>query len=123
MASELRVTTIANNAGTESVNTTYVVNGSAKAWFSAVTWATADNSLNVSSISDDSAGQSTVSLSNAFADDDYTVAGLSTDADGVVKFHTSRTAGSWHVRHYGGLAGSAAYVDSELTVNFHGDLA
>ena len=123
MASELRVTTIANNAGTESVNTTYVVNGSAKAWFSAVTWATADNSLNVSSISDDSAGQSTVSLSNAFADDDYTVAGLSTDADGVVMFHTSRTAGSCDVRHYGGLAGSAAYVDSELTVNFHGDLA
>ena len=32
MASELRVTTIANNAGTESVDTTYVVNGSAKAW-------------------------------------------------------------------------------------------
>ena len=32
MASELRVTTIANNAGSESVDTTYVVNGSAKAW-------------------------------------------------------------------------------------------
>ena len=32
MASELRVTTIANNAGSESVDTTYVVNGSSKAW-------------------------------------------------------------------------------------------
>ena len=32
MASELRLTTLANNAGTESVDTTYVINGSAKAW-------------------------------------------------------------------------------------------
>ena len=36
MASELRVTTIANNAGTESVGSTYVINGSVKSWVGGV---------------------------------------------------------------------------------------
>ena len=123
MASELRVNTLKDAAGANSVAMTYVAGGSAKAWFSAVTWATADNSLNVSSISDDAAGQSTVSWSSAFADDDYTVAGSSTDADGIVIFTASKAAGTCPVYHFGGLAGSAAYNDKEMTADFHGDLA
>ena len=58
MASELRVTTIANNAGTESVGSTYVINGSAKAWINlkiAATFETRD-SFNISSVSDDGSG-------------------------------------------------------------------
>ena len=97
--------------------------GLAKAWFSAVTWATADNSLNVSSISDNATGQSTVSWSNAFADDDYTVAGSSTDADGIVLFGAAKAAGTCPVYHFGGLAGSSAYNDKEMTADFNGDLA
>jgi hypothetical protein len=59
MASELRVTTIANNAGTESVDTTYVVNGSAKAWATHTQSAsfTLHDSLNVSSLSDVGTGK------------------------------------------------------------------
>ena len=54
MASELRVTTIANNAGSESVNTTYVVNGSAKYWsnFDGTSTPSLRDSFNGSSITD-----------------------------------------------------------------------
>jgi hypothetical protein len=73
MASELRITTLANNAGTESVDTTYVVNGSLKAW---CTWSMTDtgnpyDSLNISSITDDTAVINTFAYSNSFS----TVAG------------------------------------------------
>ena len=118
--STLKADTIQNTSGGA---VTLTKQSAAKAWFSAVTWATADNSFNVSSISDDAAGQSTVSWSNSFADDDYTIAGSSTDADGIVIFTGSKATGSCPIRHYGGLAGSAGYVDNEMTADFHGDLA
>jgi len=119
--SELRADTITGSDGSSPV--TLTKQSAAKAWFSAVTWATADNSLNVSSISDDATGQSTVSWSNAFADDDYTIAGSSTDADGIVFFTGAKATGNCPVYHFGGLAGSAAYNDKEMTADFHGDLA
>ena len=121
MTSVLNVDTIAAKDGTSPVELTK--QSASKAWFSADTWATADNSLNVSSISDDATGKSTVSWSNAFADDDYTVAGSSTDADGIVLFQGSKAAGTCPVYHFGGLAGSSAYNDKEMTADFHGDLA
>lgn len=66
MASELRVTTIANNAGTESVDTTYVVNGSAKGWCSfdggSATLSFHD-SFNGSSLTDNDIGNYTMNLS------------------------------------------------------------
>ena len=75
MASELRVTTIANNAGTESVDTTYVINGSAKAWSNYnQASAVVTGSFNVTSISDDSIGKHTVNFTNSMADTTYAVA-------------------------------------------------
>jgi hypothetical protein len=71
MASELRVTTIANNAGTESVNTTYVINGSAKAWVFATNAAVLNDSLNVSSGTDHGSGDYSYALTNAFSDINY----------------------------------------------------
>tara|TARA_Y200000002_G_C22611185_1_gene633887 strand:+ start:334 stop:711 length:378 start_codon:yes stop_codon:yes gene_type:complete len=64
MASELRVTTIANNAGTESVGTTYVINGSAKAWADVSSVTSVGDSLNVASLTDDGGS----------APNDYTIA-------------------------------------------------
>ena len=73
MASELRVTTIANNAGTESVNTTYVINGSAKAWlnFNQTSTQAIRDSFSVSSISDTGAGRTQVTLTSAMLNNDY----------------------------------------------------
>ena len=73
MASELRVTTIANNAGTESVDTTYVVNGSAKSWLNLNGTGTIAqrDSLNHSSTTDGGTGTYTFSLTSSMGDTNY----------------------------------------------------
>ena len=73
MASELRVTTIANNAGTESVDTTYVVNGSAKQWAKFTVAASLSDSLNTSSITDTASGNFEVNFSSAMGNANYAV--------------------------------------------------
>lgn len=77
MASELRVTTIANNAGSESVDTTYVVNGSAKVWcnFQQSTSHTVRDSLNISSLTDDGFGLTDISYTSSFDNTNYAAAG------------------------------------------------
>lgn len=67
MASELRVTTVANNAGTESVDTTYVINGSAKQWIRYGSDHIIDNSFSTSSLTDTATGKGTVALSITMA--------------------------------------------------------
>ena len=119
--SEIRATTISDETGNGPI--TLTKQSAAKAWFSAVNWAVPDNSFNVSSMSDVAAGQSFVFFTNSFSDDTYTISGSSTDADGIVIFVGSKVAANCPVRHYGGLAGTAGYVDREMTADFHGDLA
>ena len=78
MASELRVTTIANNAGSESVNTTYVVNGSAKAWVNLNGTGTIaiSDSLNHSSATDSATGKYVFNFTNSFGNTSYVSSGL-----------------------------------------------
>ena len=59
-----------------SLDTQYVVNGSAKAWSESVTSGTqtVNDSLNVSSITDDGTGLSTLTWTNAFTSTAYTYA-------------------------------------------------
>ena len=78
MASELRLTTLANNAGTESVDTTYVINGSAKHWSMIANGGTPSisNSLNSSSVSDDSTGNFTITLSSAMENTNQAALGM-----------------------------------------------
>ena len=73
MASELRLTTLANNAGTESVDTTYVINGSAKAWvhFDGTGTVSSRDSFNMSSITDRGVGAYTTSAVNVMASANY----------------------------------------------------
>ena len=77
MASELRITTLANNAGTESVDTTYVINGSAKAWvnFDSTSTLTAWDSFNISSFTDLNTGQHRLSFSNSMNNTGYSHVG------------------------------------------------
>ena len=107
-----------------SLTTNFVVTGTAKAWFDAFTFATPDNSLNVSSVTDDAAGQCSPNFTTSFANADYTLHGTSSDADGVLSFDRDFDAtGSKKVLHFGGLSGSAAYGDATLNASFIGDLA
>ena len=72
MASELRLTTLANNAGTESVDTTYVINGSAKAWaFTNNTGTTINDSFNISSLGDTDTGKQLLSFTSAMGNANY----------------------------------------------------
>ena len=72
MASELRVTTIANNAGTESVGSTYLINGSVKSWISMNTTGTiaTRDSFNVSSATDVATGAQSIAVTNSFSGSD-----------------------------------------------------
>jgi hypothetical protein len=70
--------------GTLSIPTTFVTNGSAKAWvnFNGTGTIAARDSLNVASLTDNGTGDYTVNFSNAFADVNYTHAGMAGDGNG-----------------------------------------
>ena len=129
MASELRVTTIANNAGTESVNTTFVVNGSAKAWFNldgTDTIAFRD-SFNCSSATDNGPGDYTVPFSSSFGNVNHCSTGmlntnLSTQRSRLPCLTGPLTASQITVECC--LSTDGSFVDPEsLQVVIHGDPA
>ena len=73
MASELRVNTLKDASGNNSIATSVVFNGSAKAWINfngTGTIATRD-SYNVGSITDNTTGTYTVNYTSSFSDADY----------------------------------------------------
>ena len=100
MASELRVTTIANNAGSESVDTTYVVNGSLKSWanFTQSSTHTVNDSLNVGSISDNGAGDSTLNFTNNMSNSNFTATSSSMNAGTKFQYHDSDASSGVVVR-------------------------
>ena len=68
MASELRVNTLKDAAGNNSIATSFVASGSAKAWATVNQTGTMAflDSFNCASLSDDGTGQTTISFSSAF---------------------------------------------------------
>jgi len=64
MASELRVDTLKDASGNNSVGLSYVANGSAKAHAYLSDGGTESNTLNISGLTDDSSGRLTVTLSS-----------------------------------------------------------
>ena len=80
--STLRLTTISNQSGSASVPSDTVINGSAKAWvnFNGTGTVAIRASFNVSSITDNGAGDYTVNVTTAMPDANYsTVTGGSFD--------------------------------------------
>jgi hypothetical protein len=71
------VTSTNTSDGTLSIPTTYVTNGSAKAWvnFNGAGTIAARDSFNVSSLTDNGTGIYTINYSNAFASADYSFLG------------------------------------------------
>ena len=72
--STLRLTTISNQGGTDSVPSQTVISGSAKAWvnFNGTGTVAIRAGFNVSSITDNGTGNYTVNFTTAFADINYT---------------------------------------------------
>ena len=75
MASELRVNTLKDASGNNSVATSTVAQGSAKAWvrFDATNSNSVNDSFNVQTIRDNGTGQHGITLTSAMSDTNWSV--------------------------------------------------
>jgi hypothetical protein len=113
--------------GTTTVGTSYVVNGSAKAWvnFNGQGTIAARDSMNVASLTDNGTGDHSISFSNSFANANYAASmssssGALSNSDTMVNPYTWAT-GSTSI---GTNNNSGAPVDrSYVNLSIHGDLA
>ncbi len=119
MASELRLTTLANNAGTESVDTTYVINGSARAWNNtSADGTTIYNSFNISSLTDHGVGRQKHNVTNSFADV-YHAPTFSISANYNQQWTWSMATTQWATANYTG----SAYADGVVRTESNGGFA
>ena len=111
--------------GTEkSINTDFALYGTNKAWFWAFNFAQADDSFNVSSITDDATGKCSPQFTNHFANDDYACAGTSSDGDGILNLDRDlQTTSSIQNTHFGDLQGSGSFNDATFGMVYCGALA
>ena len=118
------------NDGTTTVATTFVTNGSAKVWGS-VTVSAISDSLNVSSLTDNQAGDFTFSYTSSMASQNYTTQHQAQDVGAlylVPYIPATANVATGSLRIYYGYSnnntGGIARADHDLA-NFahHGDLA
>ena len=79
MASELRVNTLKDASGNNSIATSFVARGPLKAWvnFNGTGTIAARDSLNLSGLTDNGTGEYTITFSSAFSAVDYCFTGCS----------------------------------------------
>ena len=117
------------NDGTTTVATTFVTNGSAKAW---VNWngestAAIRNSFGVSGLTDNGTGDQTISFTSSFANGTYSMVGMggnnTTSMAAVMQPNNLSPAATGSCRHQTSYA-DANLVDIEIaSVAYLGDLA
>tara|TARA_A200000113_G_scaffold3671_1_gene3952 strand:+ start:1789 stop:2193 length:405 start_codon:yes stop_codon:yes gene_type:complete len=134
MASELRVNTLKDASGNNSVATSFVASGSAKAWvrYNQATPGVND-SFNISSVTDVSTGEAQINLSSAFSSVNYSVSGIAglndgTDTQYVVAIGIRRgaapTASNYTTQVQRNLATNSGEYDAHIQMTAaHGDLA
>tara|TARA_R110000824_G_scaffold306640_2_gene494186 strand:- start:30 stop:395 length:366 start_codon:yes stop_codon:yes gene_type:complete len=121
MASELRVNTLKDAAGNNSIATSFVASGSAKAWvnFNGSGTIAARTSLNLSSLTDNGTGDYTVNLTNSFSDEP--AANITSGKNNLIYNATGNTS---NIRFLSKTAGSNTNADTTILVqSVHGDLA
>ena len=117
--------------GTTTVGTSYVVNGSAKAW---VNWngtgtVAIRDSFNVGSITDNGTGDYTTNISSAMGNANYSYVALGGDTSGALSVRienaSNRTATTIDLLAYAGAGGITTNTLDMQDLNgvFHGDLA
>jgi len=89
------------NDGTTTVATTFVTNGSAKAWVTHNAATVAQDSLNVSSLTDSGTGKTAVNFSNSFGAKDY-----------ATSICSMRSSGSNSHYENNGVSGSASALNA-----------
>ena len=111
--------------GTTSVGTSYVVNGSAKAWvnFNATGTQTIRVSLNASSLTDGGVGISTINLTSSMASADF----ATTDGAAVNSSYSNAECSCYPTTAsamlFIGAETNVGYDKTIISVTVHGDLA
>jgi hypothetical protein len=128
MASELRVNTLKDAAGNNSVAMTYVANGSAKAWvnFNGTGTIAIRDSFSTSSITDTATGNTTVTISSAMnnANDYATVGNSGNGGTNPGNGFTSSNGITSTTGHHETMDDDAINADrAHNSLIFHGDLA
>lgn len=119
--STLNVSNISD--GTDTVETGYVVNGSAKAWVNTNSGGSPLSSFNVTSVTDNSTGDYTVNFTNSFTiDGNYNGVSVALCAgnNGEGVRCANSTSGTLELRAYNT---SNALLDRHVSASIHGDLA
>ena len=75
MASELRVNTLKDASGNNSIATSFVAGGSAKVWCNWDSTQTARDSFNISTVADTAQGRATLSFTSNMNNNDYAISG------------------------------------------------
>ena len=119
MASELRVNTLKDASGNNSIATSFVAGGSAKVWFHG-TDNVATDSLNVSGTTDNGAGDYTITFSNAMANATYALATCILEDFNMVCISKSQATSNYRVQVENT---SNAAGDSNNSSMLMGDLA
>jgi len=131
MASELRVDTLKDAAGNNSVGMAYVAGGSAKAWadIDQIGTAALDNSSNGSSITDNGTGDVTFTFTSSLSNVNYACSGMTSAQSSF------NDEGSIHLIANGRATGSCRFGTTDVhnaadaldydpvMVIIHGDLA
>ena len=126
MASELRVNTLKDASGNNSIAASFVANGSAKVWCNQSNGTTINDSFNTSSVDDNGTGAYETNLTNSMSSNDYArnalggTGGYRTSIDTVS--HASNTASSIYTYCARTDTGAAIDVDDVSSLG-HGDLA
>jgi len=128
MASELRVNTLKDAAGNNSIATSFVAGGSAKAWvrYNASSGTPSVNdSLNVSSMSDVSTGKHSYSFSSSFGNANYafTIGGSNVGTDSRLLLNNANAPATGSFQFVTINGSSAATDGTHNATVFHGDLA
>ena len=122
MASELRVNTLKDAAGNNSIATSFVAGGSAKAWCAMSDSASVNDSLNVASAADNGTGDYQVNLTNSMNNANYLGIGGSQHSAARHVHIDGRTTSDYDVNQY--LSTNQTFADGTGTSSsIHGDLA
>ena len=120
MASELRVNTLKDASGNNSVAMEYVAGGSAKAWSNVSSSQVINDSLNVSSITDGGTGNYDLNWTNSFNNTSYSHVGSDGFYGNLNTEPYTLSTGEANVYIYNN---SFALVDASFATSEHGDLA
>jgi len=129
MTSELRVDTLKDASGNNSIAISFVAGGSAKAWinFNGVGTPSVTDSLNCSIFSDNGTGDYSISITSNFVNAGYSCTASNDGFDDassrpVVSTPNTITTGSFKILN-GGTHGGSDYYDLNPTMaTLHGDL-